>query len=239
MGKNRFTSIFNYNDNEINIKHANITNYFLDGKLSGVINFSPYFDFNLDLDLNSLNFNSLYNVFIKLNETNKENFFKINNKINGRLNLFVNKVRSKYNLVKSLESRLIFENSNILIDQFLLNFGKMGAADIIGIVRTDGENKNFNFETNVFVDNKKYFYSKFDIYDKQKVPSNFFASGSFNLIKKTIHLKNISSDHEFENEDINIIEKDFNSVLTFDGYESLFSFPNLKSFVKSIAGETN
>ena len=239
LGKNRFTSIFNYNDNEINIKHANITNDFLDGKLSGVINFSPYFDFNLNLDLNSLNFNSLYNVFIKLNETNKENFYQINNKINGRLNLFVNKIRSKYNLVKSLESRLIFKNSNILIDQLLLNFGKMGAADIIGIVKTDGKNKNFNFETNVFVDNKKYFYSKFGIYDKQKVPTSIFASGSFNLINKSMHLKDIFSDHEFENEDINIIEKNFNSVLTADGYESLFSFPNLKNFVKSIAGETN
>ena len=37
-------------------------------------------------------------------------------------------------LVDSFESRIKFINGNILIEQLLLNLGKLGAADITGII---------------------------------------------------------------------------------------------------------
>ena len=64
--KNRFTGIFNYKDNEITINKSNLRNVFLDGKLEGKIKFLPYFNFNLDLNLNSINFTKLYSPFFLL-----------------------------------------------------------------------------------------------------------------------------------------------------------------------------
>jgi len=96
-GKNRITAIFDYENNELMIKESNLRNIFLDGKLVGKITLLPYFNFNLDLNLNSINFTKLYNSFLTLDEDNQKNLFKINNKINGQLNLFSNKIYSNYN----------------------------------------------------------------------------------------------------------------------------------------------
>ena len=102
--KHRFTGVFNYKDNEITINKSNLKNIFLDGKLEGKIKFFPFFDFNLDLSLNNINFTKLYNYFLAKNEKKQKNLFKINNKINGKLNLTVNKIFSKYSLINSFES---------------------------------------------------------------------------------------------------------------------------------------
>ena len=52
----------------------------------------PYFDFDLDVALKGLNFSKLYNFIVKLDDQTKNNLFRINNKINGNLNLSTNKV---------------------------------------------------------------------------------------------------------------------------------------------------
>ena len=41
------------------------------------------------------------------------------------------------------------------IEQFLINMGKLGAADLVGKINNDKDLTNFKFESNVFVDNKK------------------------------------------------------------------------------------
>ena len=135
--KQGLNKIFDYENNELMIKESNLRNIFLDGRLKGKITLLPYFNFNLDINLNSINFTKLYNAFLTLDEDNQKNLFKINNKINGQLNLFSNKIYSNYNLVKSLESRMKFYNGNISIEQFLLNLGKLGAADILGTISND------------------------------------------------------------------------------------------------------
>ena len=80
-----------------------------------------------------------------------------------------------------MESRMKFYNGNISIEQFLLNLGKLGAADILGTISKDKKFTNFKFESNIFVDNQKKFLSKFGIYDKESISSNLFISGNFDL----------------------------------------------------------
>ena len=97
--KNRITATFNYNykDDELIIKKSNLRNAFLSGKLEGKIILLPYFDFDLDLNLNSINFTKLYNYFLSLDKKDQKKFFNINNKINGKLNLSSDKINSNYN----------------------------------------------------------------------------------------------------------------------------------------------
>ncbi len=237
QGKNRLTVVFDYKDKKIKIKQANLRNYFVDGKFNGEIDFLPYFNFNIDLDLNSINFNKLYSALVSLNEQNQKNLFKINKKINGKLNIFGDKIFSKYTLINSFESRLQFINGNILIEQLLLNLGKLGAADVTGVIHNDKKFSNFKFENNIFVDNLKKFYNKFGIYNKKKTSSNIFVSGNFDLINLNLFLNEISQDVKMNEEDLTFIEKEFNNVLLEDGYKSLFDFLTLKEFVKIITSE--
>jgi len=235
----RFVGVFDYKNNEITINKSNLKNIFLNGKLEGKIKILPYFNFDLDLSLNSINFTKLYNHFLNLDDKNQKNLFRINRKINGKLGLSSDKIYSKYNLVKSFESRIKFNNGNILVEQFLLNLGKLGAADISGIINNDKKFTNFKYESNLFIDNQKKFLSKFGIYNKKSIPSSLFVSGNFDLQNIRSSFYEISDNEKLGDEDVNFIEEEFNDFMLTDGYENLFRLPKFVEFVKSITSELN
>jgi len=239
QGKNKFTGIFDYKDDKIMIKKSNVRNSFVDGKLLGEITLSPYFEFNLDLSLNSINFTKLYSYFLFLDIADQKKLFKINKIINGKINVSADKVYSKHNLVKSFESRLKFYNGSFKIEQFLINLGKLGAADILGIINNNNKFNNFKFESNVFVDNKKKFLSKFGIYDKNNLSSNLFISGNFDFKNIKVSLYEIFDNEKFTTEDTNFIESEFNDLMLDKDFENLFNFPKFKVFLKSIREENN
>ena len=128
---------------------------------------------------------------------------------------------------------------NTMQIQFLINLGKLGAADILGVINNDKKFSHFKFESNIFVDNQKKFLSKFGIYNKKNIPSNLFISGNFDLDNIRISLYEISDDKKLSSEDINYIEKEFNNLMFEDGYKSLFHFPNFKEFIKSVTSAVN
>jgi len=141
--------------------------------------------------------------------------------------------------VKSFESRIKFNNGNILVEQFLINLGKLGAADILGTINNDKKFTNFKYESNLFIDNQNFFFSKFGIYNKKSIPSNLFVSGNFDLVNLRSSFYEISNDKKFSNEDINYIEKEFNNLMFEYGFKSLFHFPNFKEFIKSVTSAVN
>ena len=238
-GKQKFTGIFNYKNNEITINKSNLRNQFFDGKLNGTIKFLPFFNFNLDLNLNSLNFTKLYNSFLALDEKKQKNFFRINKKINGKLSVATDRVYSSYNLIKSFESRVKFNNGNISVEQFLINLGKLGAGDISGKVNNDEKFSNFKYESNIFIDNQKKFLSKFGVYNKESISSNLFIAGSFDLQNAKGTFYEILNKEKLPAEDVNFIEQEFNDYMLEDGYKSLFRFAKFKEFIKSVTIKEN
>ena len=235
--RSKITVIFDYLDDKFIVKKSNLRSTFLDGKLNGKIELLPYFRFDLDLSLNSLNFTKLYNNFLSLNEISQKNIFKINNKINGLLSLSSDKIYSSFNLIKSFESRLEFSNGNILIDQFLLNLGKLGAADLVGSVNNEKKYTNFKYESNIFIDNKKKFMSKFGIYNKKDISETLYVSGNFDLLNIKNSFYEIEGNEKLKIEDINFIENEFNSYMLSNNYKELFLFKKFKEFIKSITSE--
>jgi len=236
--KNRITGFFEYDKGKFLFKKASIRNDFLDGTFIGSISFLPYFNFDLDADLESLNFTKLQAFTIKLDKNKK--LFKINKKLNGTLNLSTNNVFSKSSLINSFESELSFINGNILLDKLLLNIKKIGAADLTGAIKSDNKFINLKFESNIFIDNLKRFYSKFGIYnkDKEKKPSNLFVSGNIDLINLILRLNEINADKKMKEEDLLYTESEFNKILFENRYES-FNFKNLKEFLKIVIQENN
>ena len=241
QNKNKFTGTYNYNykGKEIIFNQTNLRNNFLDGKLNGSIYFSPFFDFDLDIDLNIVNFTKLLNTINSLEKEKKEELFRFSNKINGKINLSSKKVLSKYGLIDSFESRLKFINGNILVDQMLLNLGKLGAADVNGFINNEKKISIFKFENNIFIDNKKSFFNKFGVFNKEKTPFNLFISGLLDLKNLNFRLSEIFVEEKYTNQDMIYIEKELNENLLSNGYESLFNFIKLKEFVKLINSESN
>ena len=237
--KNKITGIFDYNDNQMTFKHANLNSIFLDGKLTGNLKFSPYFSFDLDVNLNNINFSRIYNSLVNLDEEIKKNLFRVNSQINGKLSLSTDKIISKKSFIKSFESRLKFINGNISIEQFLFNLGKLGAADLIGTINNDKKFSNLKFESNIFIDNLKKFYNKFNIYNKPKTPYDLFISGNVNLINLVLRFDEISDNKKFSIEDINYFEKEFNELFLRNGYNTLFNYASLKEFIKLTGTEEN
>jgi len=237
--KTRFRSVFTYKNNQIKFSQSDIRNSFLTGKVNGNLNFLPYFNFNLDVDLNGINLTKLSNFLSSLNKKQRKNLFKINHKINGKFNLTSDKIYSSYDIVKSFESKIQFLNGNIIVDQMLLNLGKLGAADIVGVVHNERKYSNFKFEKNIYIDNKKRLSSKLGIYNKEIIPSSLFVSGNLDLSNFNILFKEISHTKKFTDEDISFFEKEFNNILLDEGYRSLLSFVNLKKFIKLVLDESS
>ncbi len=235
--KNRFAGFASYKDNKIIIKKSNIKNTFSDGQVEGEIEISPYFNFDIDIDLSSINFTKLCNYFLALDKKNQKNLFNLNKKINGKLNISSEKVYSSNNLAKSFESQIVFTNGGILVERFLVNLGKLGAADITGKINNEKNTSNFKYESNVYVDNQKKFISKFGIYKKKKIPSNLFISGNFDFRNVRSSFYEISHNDKLNTEDLNFIEQEFNDLMLSNDYDDLFDFRKLKVFIKSITSE--
>ena len=237
--KNRITSFFEYEKGKILFKKASIRNSFLDGSFVGSVAFSPYFNFDLDFDLGTLNFTKLQTSIINLDK--KKNLFEVNNKLNGTLKISSNNVFSKSSLIDSFESKLNFINGDILLDKLLLNIKKIGAADLTGIIKNDKDFTNLKFESNIFIDNSKKFHSKFGFYDKnnKKNPFNLFVSGNIDLINLILRLNEIDTNKKNSEEDLLYIEKEFNKILFENRYESFLNFKSLKEFLKLIIEENS
>ena len=113
--------------------------------------------------------------------------------------------------------------------------GKLGAADLVGVIKNEKDLSNLKFSSNVFIDNAKRFFNKFGVYNKEKKPLDMFISGNLDLTNFKIRFFELSSELKFNNEDITFIENEFNDSLLVDGYESLFDFSNFKKFIRSVS----
>ena len=178
-------------------------------------------------------------VFFALNENDQKKLFKINSKINGKLDLIVNKIYSKHSLIKSIESRLKFTNGSLFVEQFLINLGKLGAADILGTLSNDNNFTNFKFESNIYLDNKRKFFSKFGVYNKENIPSNSFVSGGLNFNNYKMSFYEISAIDKLSEADVDYIEKEFNNLMLQENLKSLFDFTKFKEFVRFVLSDEN
>ena len=223
---------FDLNESFVEIKKGSIRNKFLNGKIVGKINYLPFFNFDLDLDLSSFNFRMISKILKTMQNEEINNLFIINSKINGNLNLFIKKIYTDSKLVKSLESRIQFRNKDIIIDKMLFDLGKLGAADITGQIKNKDDKINFYFKKNLFIDKPKYFYSKFGIYNKKREPEDLYASGKFNFYKALIDFDELIVGSPLNKDDVLFYEQEFNQTLLEDGFKTLLDFIQLKEFVK-------
>ena len=117
--------------------------------------------------------------------------------------------------------------------------GKLGAADLVGVVNNEKKYTNLKYESNIFIDNKKKFKSKFGIYNKEDIFDNLYVSGNFDLLNIKNSFYEIEGNEKVKPDDINFIENEFNTYMLSEAYKELFLFKKFKEFVKSITSEVN
>jgi len=230
---NKIILSFIFKDNAFIIKNGNFKSNFFDGKIDGLLKFIPFFDFDINIDSKTLNLKKIQTAVSELDEESRKKLFLINKKINGNLNISVDKIYSNIKLVNSLETRLEFNNGNLLVNQLLLDLGKLGAADITGIFDNEKKSTIFFFKKNLFIDNLRIFFNKFSIYKKPEDPLNLFVSGKINFNKSNVIFDEISVKEKFNKEELDYYQKEFNEIVLEDGLTNFLAFDKIKNFIKS------
>lgn len=233
--KNSFLGSLKYKNDKLEISNAKFSNEFINGDVSGEIKFLPFFVFNLNLDLNAMDFRKIIKKINLLDEKDQENLFRLNKKINGITNINIDKIYSKSNLLNSAESIISFKNGNIYIEKLIFNINNIGAADISGSIYNYDKITKFYFNNTINIDNLNKFNSKFNIRKKIQGQKSINLDAEVNLNAPNIKIDKIEVDEEaFNDENNKFVEMNVNSILFDKSYETLFNFANLKLFVQTI-----
>ena len=114
------------------------------------------------------------------------NFLKkiipFNDKINGKLNIKISKIKSNSKIINKGKVGLEFQNGNLIINKADLNINKIGSIEILGKIFKQKKSKIFSFKSKVAIDKPKIFYSRFLIPEEQrKEITKAEAIGKINL----------------------------------------------------------
>lgn len=232
---NKIFAKYLYENGLVNIQKGNFKNNILDSKFNGELSLLPFFNFNLNLDVKKLNFNLLHNYFSKRESTKNTNIFELNNKINGNLNFNIENIYSKNKLIYSTEGSAEFINGDIIFHKFLINMGKLGASDLVGMISNKEKSNKIKFKQNIYLEDFGYLKRKFNVNTNIDLNNELlYLTGFFDLRKKKISLSELFFQKDLPEEEKKFIEENINSILFDNGYRSLFNFANSKIFVNTI-----
>ena len=226
-------------DKIFNISSSKLINKYFKGQLFGDLIFLPFLSFDLKLDINILKFKNILNSkFIKNNKFLSQ-FIPINNKINGKVNIDIEKIASSSNIINSGNVNIEFKNRILVIKEVKLNMNKIGSIKLDGQIFQKRKKKIFNYNARVNIDNPKNFYSRFLIPKINRIdlkPINL--SGNIDLESFEIKLDQVYFEDEFDNNEIDKNElldlKDkINNILSQNSLDNILRYSNLRKIIQS------
>ena len=103
------------NNKILNISSSKLINNYFKGQLFGDLFLFPFSTFDLKLDINLLKFKNILNSrFIKNNKLLSQ-LIPFNKKINGKINITINKITSSSNIINSGNANLEFRNAVLIV----------------------------------------------------------------------------------------------------------------------------
>ena len=222
--------------NKYKIYESFLRSKFLNSKIDGSISLVDSLFFNLNLQINKVNFRKL--IFHYFPDGKENNLFNsgLIKKINGKFNITIKNTDSFIGRINDLNMNLIFENGDIRVQN--------GSA----ILPHDSKiNFNFLFTenlTNPFIDfninfnsqNTKKILRKLNIYEKLARESTLSLQGKIDVEKNKIRFKNIilNTREKLDRKDVLNIEKNFNKFVLNEGVIGIIDFFKLKKFAQEI-----
>ena len=228
---------FNYeyiiNKDHLNILESKFKNNYSKGKLEGKLFFSPFFDFELNLNIDLIKFKKLINSKF-LDSDFVASLIPINNKINGKINVNIKEINSSTNLINSGKMKLELRNGMLLVNDAVLNIKKIGNIKITGQALQQKKRKYFVYDSQVNIKNLKIFYSRFLIPRQQRIdikPINL--SGKINLETYEINLNRVSGETELTENELFNLNQNLNEILLENPLENVFKYSNLRKIIQS------
>ena len=222
--------------NKFKIYESFLRSKFLNSKIDGDISLIENLIFNLNLQINQINFRKL--IFHYFPEGKENNVFNsgLSKKINGKLDISIKNTDSFIGRINDLKMKLIFENGDIRVQS--------GSA-----ILPHNSKINFNFLftenlTNPFIDfninfnsqNTNKILRRFNIYEKFNKKTSLSLQGKIDVEKNRIKFKNIilNNREKLDRKDILDVEKKFNQFVLDAGIVGIIDFFRLKKFTKEI-----
>ncbi len=224
---------YSINKNKIMINKSKFRNKDLSFSFQNLIKFNPFFEMDLDIEIEKIN----TELFNKLNIEKLLSQKDIIQKLNS-----VNRITYKekkifqYNLIKEYSSKIYLENGRI---NELNNIKFFGAkANCENEVTLIDDPPRFYFKCNLSVINLKEFNKYFSISKKlNNKQLNFYFEGSINIFRNKINFEKISINdlgYIANDEDKIFFKKNFEEILLKDGIFNIFKTQKIKYFIKEV-----
>jgi len=227
------------NNKILNISSSKLINNYFKGQLFGDLLLFPFSTFNLKLDVNLLKFKNILNSSFAKNNKFLSQLIPFNKKINGKININIDKIASSSNIINSGNINLEFKNTVLVVKEIKLLINKIGNIKLVGKILQQKKKKLFIFNTKINLNNSRIFYSRFLIPKKSRidlVPINIL--GKIDLESHEIKLDKIYFENELkqkkldENELLPLQEK-INEIFSQNSINNILEYSNLRKIIGS------
>ena len=227
------------NNKILNISSSKLINNYFKGQLFGDLFLFPFSFFDLKFDINLLKFKNILNSgFVKNNKFFSQ-LIPFNKKINGKINITINKITSSSNIINSGNANLEFRNTVLIVREIKLNMNKIGNIKLNGKILQQKKKKQFIFNTRINLDNSKIFYSRFLIPKKNRidlVPINLL--GKIDLETYKINLGQVYFENEQDKKNLDedkllLLQKKINEIFSQNSLNNILKYSNLRKIIQS------
>ncbi len=221
------------NKNQIVINKSKFRNKDLSLSFQNLIKFKPYFEMDLNLKIEKIN----YKLFSQLDLEKLLYKKDIIKKLNSITKIeYKEKKLLQHNLIKKYNSKIYLENGR-MNDQ-----SKIGLPGSLVHCKNEttliSEPPRFYFKCSLKITNLKKFNKYFSISKNiNNKPINLYFEGSINIFRNKINFEKISIEeinYIANNEDKIFFKKNFEDTLLKGGFFDIFKTQKIKNFINEI-----
>jgi hypothetical protein len=222
-----------------NISNSRLTNNYFKGQLFGDLTLFPFSIFDLKLNIDLLKFKNILNSRFINNNRLLSQLIPFNKKINGNININIDKIASSSNIINSGSADLEFKNSVLMVKKIKLIINKIGNIKFVGKIFQQKKKKVFVFNTNINIDNPKIFYSRFLIPEKKRidlVPINLLGKinlESYEIKLDKIYFENAANQKELDEEKLFFLQERINEIFSLNSLNNILKYSNLRKIIQS------
>ena len=227
------------NNNILNISSSRLINNYFKGQLFGDLFLSPFSTFDLKLNISLLKFKNILNSRFVKNDQSLGQLIPLNKKINGKININMDKIISSSNIINSGNINLEFRNKIIIIKKIKLNMNKIGNIMLGGKILQQRKKKLFIFNTEINLDNSKIFYSRFLIPKKNRIdlePINIIGKidlESYKLNLNKVYFKKKTDQKELNENELLLLQEKINEIFSQNSLNNILKYSNLRKIIQS------
>ena len=212
------------------ITNSYLRSKYLNSKINGKISFKDPFNFNVNLDINQINFRKL----VKNNENIKNQ--KISKKINGTMNVKIKSLDTLFGKLKDTKMKLNFQNGDLKINNIKSQLPFSSVLDSNIILLLNNKKPKIEYDLKLSSENPEKLLRKFGIYDFNRKKATWNIKGIIDIKSKKIKFtKLLKNQVQIKTKgEIKIIEDAFNQNVINERISGIFDLFKFKKFLKEV-----